>query len=177
MHLWINKWARLCLREIGTARGTVLPVVFSLKCWVVGHIWDQSISGLLLYLPVRLQKWMRQQGGEGSKVLFTNKRKAEGEHKVMVDFPSLCSSSLPRRICIICSHYLSFLLQRGFWQKRAVPRPYSVVFGCLLPLICRERQSLGSSCLLQAICFSCSLPIHTQLQILLKTTKSWTFPV
>lgn len=162
----MNKCASLCLREILTARETAVTVVFSLKCWAVGHSWDQGTSGLLSSPPVRLQKWMGQQGGEGSRVLFTNERKAEGEHKVTLNFQSLCPSLLLRRICITCSHHLSLPLQRGLWQKGAVPGPYSAVIGCLLHLICRERQSLSSSCcscLLLAIWYSCSLSTHAQL--------------
>lgn len=158
----MNKCASLCLREIETARGTVMPVVYSLKCWVLGHVWDQSISGFLSSPPTRLQKWMRQQGGEGSGVLFTNKRKAEEEHKAMLTFQSLCSSLLLRRRCVTCSHHLSFPLQRGFWQKRPVPGLYSGVFACLLHLIGRERQCLASSycsCLLNSICFL--QPLHS----------------
>lgn len=108
---------------------------------------------------------MRQQGGEGSRVLFTNKTKAEVEHKDVLNFQSLCSSLLLRRMYVTCSYHLFFSLQRGFWQKRAVSGPYSGVFGCLLHLICRGRKSLGSSCcscLLHAICFSCIFSIHGQ---------------
>lgn len=175
----MNKCASPCMRENETSRGTVMPVVFSFKCWAVGHIWVQSISGLLSCPPVRLQKWMEQQGGEGSRVLFTNERKAEGVHKAMLNFQSLGSPSLLRRICIFCSHHLSFLLQRSLWQKGAVPWPYSAGFGCLLHLICRERQSLSSSCcscLLHAIFFSCSLSIPAHLTDSAENHQKLDFP-
>lgn len=180
IYLCRNKCASLCLREIETARRTVMPVIFNLKCWAVGHSWEQTISALFSSPSVKLQTWMRHQKGEGSMVLFTDKRKTEGEHKATLNFQSLCSSSLLRKICITCSHHLSFPLQKGFWQKRAVPRPYSVVFGCLLHLICKERQPLGSSCcscLLHAICFSCSLSIHAQLPDSAENHQKLDFPV
>lgn len=141
-------------------------------CWsqlgppgLIWHLQPFAIPSTFANGITGAERTAREEKGAGC---FSLEREAGGESKAAWAFQSLCSSSPLRRMCIICSHRLSFprLLRVGLRQKRAVPGACSTGFGCLLHLISREGQSLSYTCcfcLLHAICFSCSLSIQAQL--------------